>query len=263
MGYQRLLWSTFIPSWSDYVPGLYNREPFFLPLGKIVVCPFFNGPDGSMWDGSSDLRLGEIGGATLLGELLTVPLHLENQRLRWASRKVGSRTEQFLAYSLIDGNGAMQTPVNGRYQVSDTGNVSPYLRPLRSKGHQPRINQHDLLLLPVPLGWPPRLGQIPLQHPHEEWSFDDWFPAQPDACWVIRETANSRPLQEAFVLMPAREESVLPVFLIALFADTEPAQLVRELAALYEVEAESLLNSEEEMGRLRHLYEKVSTFQFG
>ena len=31
---------TFIPSWSDYVPGLDYHNPFFLPLGKIVLKPF-------------------------------------------------------------------------------------------------------------------------------------------------------------------------------------------------------------------------------
>ena len=79
---------------------------------------------------------------------------------------------------------------------------------------------------------------------------------------MIRETAESKHLQEAFVLMPAREESELPAFLIVLFAETDPAQIVRELASLYKVPAEPLLTSEKEMGHLRHLYGKVSTYQF-
>jgi len=254
---------TLIPSWSQYAAALDSHRSFFLPLGKIVLEPFFNGADNLLLDGSRYLRLGEVGGATLLGELLTVPLHLENQRLRWASRKVGSTTEQFLAYSLIDGNGARRIPLNKTFQISDLGKVSPYLRPLNCDGHQPRINQHDLLLLPVPIGWPPSSGdRVRTQHPHEEWSFDDWFPAQQDACWVIRETAESMPLKEAFVLMPAREDSALPVFLIVLFAETEPAKLVRELASLYEVPAESLLTAKEKMARLRRLYEIVSTYRF-
>ena len=254
---------TRIPSWSNYAAALYSGRPFFIPSGKIVLQPYFNGRDDRLVDGSRYLRLGEDGGAILLGELVTVPVHLRNQRLRWTSRKVGSRTEQFLAYALIDGNGARRNDLIRGFQMSDLGEVSPYLRPLSYNAHQPRINQHDLLLLPVPIGWPPRSGdRVHSQDSYEEWSFDDWFPAQPDACWVIRETADSKPLQESFVLMPAREESELPVFLIVLFAETEPAQLVRELAALHEVEAESLLNSEEEMGRLRRLYEEVSTFQF-
>ncbi|MEJ7591979.1 MAG: hypothetical protein WKF77_10550 [Planctomycetaceae bacterium] len=254
---------TLIPSWSQYAAALDSHRSFFLPLGKIVLEPFFNGADNLLLDGSRYLRLGEVGGAKHLGELLTVPLHLENQRLGWASRKVGSSTEQFLAYAVIDGNGARRIRLNQTFQMSDLGEVSPYLRPLICEGHQPRINQHDLLLLPVPIGWPPSSRhRVRTQHPHEEWSFDDWFPAQQDACWVIRETAESSPLKEAFVLMPAREESELPAFLIVLFAETEPAHLVRELASLYKVSAESLLTSEEKMGHLRHLYERVSTFRF-
>jgi len=254
---------TLIPSWSDYATALGPDRSFFLPLGKIVLKPFYNGPDDRLLDGSRHLRLGEVGGATLLGELLTVPLHLENQRLRWTSRKVGSGTEQFLAYALIDGNGARRVRFNQTFQTSDLGKVSPYLRPLNCDAHQPRINQHALLLLPVPIGWPPSSwDRVRSEHPHEEWSFDDWFPAQQDACWVIRETAESMPLKEAFVLMPAREESELPAFLIVLFAETEPAQFVRELASLYKVPAEPVVSSEESMARLRHLYEKVSTFRF-
>jgi hypothetical protein len=68
---------------------------------------------------------------------------------------------------------------------------------------------------------------------------DDWFPAQKEACWVIREAEDSRPLQESFLLMSAAEKSDRPVFLIALFAETEPKQLVQELAALYQVSAAS------------------------
>lgn len=254
---------TLIPSWSDYATALDSHRSFFPRLGKIVLMPFFNGADNRLLDGSLRLRLGEIGGARLLGELLTVPLHLKNQRLHWASREVGSRTETFLAYTVIDGNGARRVRSNQTFQESDSGELSPYLRPLNCERHQPRIKQHDLLLLPVPIAWPPSSAdRMRTQHPHEAWSFDDWFPAQPDACWVIRETADSTPLKESFVLMPAREESELPVFLIVLFAETEPARLVRELSSLYEVPAEPVLTSEELMGRLRRLYEEVSAFQF-
>ena len=89
---------------------------------------------------------------------------------------------------------------------------------------------------------------------------DDWFPAQKDACWDIREAEDSKPLQESFLLMPASEKSDRPVFFIALFAETEPKQLVRELAALYKVSPDTALNSPATMQRLNALYEKVRDF---
>ena len=91
---------------------------------------------------------------------------------------------------------------------------------------------------------------------------DDWFPAQKNACWVIRETADSKPLQESFALMPASEKSDLAVFVIALFAEAEPRRLVQELAALYQVSSEATLNSPETMQRLETLYENVCDFHF-
>ena len=60
--------------------------------------------------------------------------------------------------------------------------------------------------------------------------------------------------------MPASEESDRPVFFIALFAETEPKQLIKELAALYKVSADTALNSPETMERLNSLYEKVRDF---
>ena len=89
---------------------------------------------------------------------------------------------------------------------------------------------------------------------------DDWFPAQKDACWVIREAEDSKPLQESFLLMPASEPSERPVFFIALFAESEPKQLVKELAALYKVPEDAALNSSETMERLNALYDKVRDF---
>lgn len=89
---------------------------------------------------------------------------------------------------------------------------------------------------------------------------DDWFPAQKEACWVIREAEGSKPLQESFLLVPATEKSDRPVFFIALFAETEPKQLAQELAALYKVSADSALGSAETMERLNSLYEKVRNF---
>ena len=169
-----------------------------------------------------------------------------------------SATRQFLAYSLLDGNGAKRAK---RFPDSPTGPLSPYVRPLNCERHQPRIKQHDLLLLPTPLGWAPNLSEkASTQNPHEEWCLDDWFPAQEDACWVVRETEESRPLQESFSLMAARDKSDRPVFSVALFAETEPKQLVRELAVLYKVSSDSALNSPETMERLNALYEKVRDF---
>ena len=80
---------------------------------------------------------------------------------------------------------------------------------------------------------------------------------------MIREAEDSKPLQESFLLMPASEPSERPVFFIALFAETEPAQLVTELATLYKVSPDAPLNSAETMSRLQLLYEKVRDFPLG
>jgi len=166
-------------------------------------------------------------------------------------------SREFLAYSLIDGNGAKRATT---FQDFGSGRLSPYLRPLRCESHQPQIMQHDLLLLPTPIAWPPRSWELKNINAHEEWCLDDWFPAQQDACWVIRETVESKPLQESFVLMPASEKSDRPVFFISLFAETQPAQLVKELAELYNVADAHALNSPETMERLTSLYEQVRDF---
>lgn len=250
---------TSIPSWSDYVPEFDFNVSFFLPLQKIVVQPFYHERDHPVTDGSDDLRLGEEGGAVRLGELLTVPVYIQNTRLRWLTCTNGTDSRKFLAYALVDGNGAKRAK---KHQDFGAGPVSPYVRPLICERHQPRIKQHDLLLLPTPMAWPPNLGEVDDNNAHEEWCFDDWFPAQKDSCWVIRETADSKPLQESFVLMPASEKSDLPVFFVALFAETQPTQLVKELAALYGVSPDSVLDSPETMERLNSLYENMCDFPF-
>jgi hypothetical protein len=247
-----------IPSAGDYVREFSSNMSFFLPLQKVVFDPFFEGTSSTFSHCSDDLHLGEEGGAKLLGELTTVPAYLTNTRLLWVSCGNGNSSRQYLAYVLVDGNGAKRAK---RFQNLGMGNVSPYVRPLTCELHQPRIKQHDLLLLPNPLGWVPRRAkEINNQESSEVWCLDDWFPAQKDACWVIRETAESKPLQESFLLMPANEKSDLPVFFVALFAETEPAQLVKELAALYSAPADKALNSPETMERLNLLYKKVRDF---
>ncbi len=247
---------TNIPSWDLYVPE--HDRSYFLELGKIVVEPCYNGPGRTLLDLTAELHLGEEEGAKSLGELVTVPACLKNRRLRWVWCQNGSATRQFLAYSLLDGNGAKRAR---RFQDSPDGPLSPYVRPLNCERHQPRIKQHDLLLQPTPLGWAPNLwDKASTQNPHEEWCLDDWFPAQEDACWVVRETEESKPLQESFSLMAARDKSDRPVFLVALFAETKPEPLLKELAALYKVSADSALGSPETMQRLHEFYEKVRDF---
>ncbi len=205
------------PSWSSHLPGV---SSYSLRLKKVVLQPLFYGPGRSVIDCSDVLYLGEEGGATLQGELITVPSYIKNTRLRWVSSRNGSTSREFLAYALIDGNGARREKWS---QDLGAGPISQYIRPLKCKAHQPMVHQHDLLLLPTPIGWAPNLQlDIKGQNSYEEWCLDDWFPAQADACWVIRETADSKPLQESFVLMPASEASDLPVFFICMFAETEP-----------------------------------------
>ncbi|MDB5344620.1 MAG: hypothetical protein JWP89_2997 [Schlesneria sp.] len=249
-----------IPSWDAYVPE--HDTTFFLKLGKVVDTPSYDYvKGGTLNDRSADLHLGNKDGAKLLGEFVTVPAHPENTRLRWVSIQKEATVLQFLAYSLLDGNGARR---DRNADLLTNSRLSPYVRPLICERHQPRINQHDELLLPTPLGWPPTSKEWSESHiqndPHEEWCLDDWFPAQKDACWVIREAEDSKPLQESFLLMPASEKSDRPVFFIALFAETEPKQLLKELAALYNVSADKALNSPETMARLNSLYEKVRDF---
>lgn len=247
---------TGIPSWDLYY--MEHESNFFLRLGKMMVTPSYDGPNSSLMEHSSDLRLGEPLGASFHGELLTVPACVGNHRLRWANVKNGSSNRRFLAYSLLDGNGAKRQRFG--FQESALGPISPYVRPLVCKRYQPKILQHDELLLPTPLRWAPKYIDSNDENAHEEWCLDDWFPAQKDACWVIREAKDSKPLQESFLLMPANEESDRPVFFIALFAETEPKQLIKELAALYKVSPDAALNSPETMQRLSSLYEKVRDF---
>jgi hypothetical protein len=244
-------------SWDLYVKGP-GDDTFFLKLGKLVLEPHYDSPHPAPVDQSAVLRLGEKSGAKLLGEFVTIPACLKNARLRWTTITDDSGTRQFLAYALLDGNGVKR---DSHFQKTGDGVLSPYVRPLLCEGHQPKVKQHDELLLPTPLGWPPTYAEWKGdEDAHEEWCLDDWFPAQPDACWVIREAEDSKPLQESFLLMPAAEPSDRPVFFIALFAETEPMRLVKELAALYQVSPDAALNSPETMERLNALYEKVRDF---
>lgn len=252
---------TVIPSWNLYVSD--QDSTFFLALGKVVLTPDYElTVEGAFADRADALGLGKKGGAQLLGEMITVPPYLKNRRLRWASIRNGSSTRRFLAYSLLDGNGARRMKISEGMLTA--GGMTPYVRPLQCNQHQPRINRHDELLLPLPIGWPPTRRDQAAAHvddtAHEEWCLDDWFPAQKDACWVIREAEDSQPLQESFLLMPASEKSDRPVFFIALFAETEPKQLIQELTALYKVSPDKALNSPETMARLQSLYEKIRDF---
>ena len=251
---------TGIPSWDAYVPDA--DTTFFLNLGKVVLTPDYDPyKGGDPKDRSASLLLGEKDGAKLLGEFVTVPACFENTRLRWVSIQQGTEVRRFLAYFLVDGNGAKRAKGS---QNSRSGQISPYVRPLSCLRHQPKIIQHDELLLPTPMAWPPthkaRMASQVDYDAHEEWCLDDWFPAQKDACWVIREAEDSKPLQESFLLMPASQPSERPVFFTALFAETEPKQLIQELAALYQVSPDKALNSPETMQRLQALYEKVRDF---
>ncbi len=247
-----------LPHESAISPGLFVYSDVVLRLGKLVASPSY-GIELELEDVSADLALGKPGGAKLRAEFLTTPVFLKNSRLRWVSIRTGKEVRQFLAYALVDGNGACR-PESDQFV---TNGISSFVRPLKCSGHQPKVQRHDELLLPTPKGWPGtyRLKEsVSELYPYEDWCLDDWFPAQKDACWVIREAEDSKPLQESFLLMPASEKSDRPVFFIALFAETEPKQLVKELAALYKVSPDKALNSPETMARLQALYEKVRDF---
>lgn len=250
---------TFIPSWDLYIAE--QDRTFFLKLKKLVLTPRFDDPDGLVTDDSRELRLGEVSGARLLSEITTIPVTDANERLFWTAIHHDSEIRRFLAYSLVDGNGVKRT--NG-FQTTGDGPISPYVRPLSCRLHQPRTKQHDELLLPVPVQWPDpsreNQSSRSLYEAHETWCLDDWFPAQPDACWVIREAEDSQPLKESFQLMPASERSDRPVFTIAVFAESEPKQLTTELAQLYQVPAVEGLNSAATQQRLQRLYERVRNF---
>lgn len=245
----------------------YNEDygtRFFLELGKLIDRPSYDyeSPREALLDDRfAVLRLGEKEGAKLLGELITIPAYLKNPRLRWVSIQNGSDVRRFVAYSLLDGNGARRWHPSEIYKRPASEKISPYVRPLRCERHQPKIQQHDELLLPTPLAWAPTIREsIREQKTNEEWCLDDWFPAQKDACWVIREAGDSKPLQESFLMMSASEPSDRPVFFIALFAETEPKQLVQELATLHKVSPAAALESSETMERLNALYEKLRDF---
>lgn len=238
----------------------FHEDSFSLELGKLVDSPLYIHYRPT--DRTANLHLGEVDGAVLKGEFVTVPAFLKNTRLRWTSIKNGSSVRRFLAYALVDGNGVRRIPAPIHLQNTALGPVSVLMRPLICERHQPKINQHDELLLPTPLGWAPIVNEssFDIATAHEEWCLDDWFPAQKDACWVIREAEDSKPLQESFLLMPALEPSERPVFFVSVFAETEPKQLVRELAALHKVSPDKVLNSPETMARLQSLYERVRDF---
>lgn len=250
-----------VPFEDDYDWDLgFVEAQYMLDLRKVVLSPDYHA-HGGLRDQAADLRLGENDGAKLLGEFITIPAHYQNSRLRWVTLRNDTGIRRCLAYALFDGNGAARPPKD---ESLKSQKISPHIRPLICERHQPKIKQHDELLLPTPLGWPPTekdRRQTKLDNiPHEEWCLDEWFPAQKDACWVIREAKDSKPLQESFLLMPANGPSDRPVFFIALFAETEPKQLVQELATLYKVSPDAALNSSETMERLNALYEKVRDF---
>ncbi len=250
---------TEIPVPIDYGPTQSANTPFFVVTGKLIRLPMFE-YGVTPYDVADPLLIGVKKGATHLGELRTVPAYIENIRLRWVRSETKTSTREFLAYALVDGSGAKRENFFLKYAG---GLVSPYMRPLICDRHQPRIKQHDLLLMPTPLAWPERVTDKEFLGSHEEWCLDDWFPAQEEACWVIREAEDSKPLQESFLLMPAEEASDRPVFFVAVFAETEPKRLVKELSALHLVSPDKILSSAEVMARLQELYEDVRTFDLG
>ena len=252
-----------LPYESGLSPGLFVYSNLLLKLGKLVVTPEFD-DDGNLQDMTSVLKIGSPEGATLHGEFITTPVCYTNSRLRWVWIQKGNTVRRFLGYSLVDGNGACRSHPNDL----TTDGISSFVRPLICSRHEPKIDQHDELLLPAPKWWrttrlrPAEIGGYEIRA-REDWCLDDWFPAQKDACWVIRESEDSKPLTESFLLAPASEKSDRPVFFIALFAETEPKQLVKELATLYKVSPDVALNSPEIMARLNSLYEKVRDFPLG
>jgi hypothetical protein len=208
----------------------------------------------SLRDFDVDLRMGEPDGARMIVETVCVPAFVQNERLRVTTvKKQDSIARTFLAYALLDGTGVLRSEPPG------------FWRPLVCPAYEPHKTVPWDLLLPTPKAWPSTIGDLhdmaaadpSVLFPNMEWCLDDWFPEQPDACWVVREAEDSKPLQESFLLMPAREKSDRPLFLISLFAETEPEQLVEELAAVHGVPAKPVLESPEAMSRLEELYARV------
>lgn len=249
-----------IPQADNFLPIRSSIGTFYRDWQKVVPKPKYDGTDGELQDDVRRLRISESGGAQLLGELRTAPAHFQNGRLWWVDCYDGSNTRRFLAYALVDGNGGLRT--QDLHQQTALGLVSPYMRPLTCPPHQPRVLQHDLLLMPSPIVWATTAAEcwafeLVNQGSYEMWCLDDWFPAQEDAVWVIRETPDSKPLLESFELLPARTKSDNPVFLIAVFAETPPSQLIREFAALQGVSASHVLDSVEKMRELESHYRAV------
>lgn len=249
---------TSIPYPLDYAPIQSADEPlFFIATKKLVCRPLWMAGSTSYetrYDGAQPLKIGEKGGATRLAELRSAPVLPGNGRLRWVQTDTTTEHRRFLAYAMIDGNGAKRSKT---YRKHAGGFVSPYLRPLICSQHQPRVLHHDLLLVPTPMSWPARARDSRLTDPHEEWCLDDWFPTQKEACWVFREAEDSKPLQESFLLMPADQPSNRPIFSVAVFAETEPSRLVRELAALHGVSSDPVLSSKTKMAQLQTLYQQL------
>ncbi|HEY4263371.1 MAG TPA: hypothetical protein VGM98_24625, partial [Schlesneria sp.] len=243
-----------MPHGSGLSPGIFVDGDLLLRAGKMVTSPRYD-RNGMLADEAASLKLGVSGGATLQGEFISTAPFAKNSRLRWVMIREANSVRKFLAYALVDGNGAL------RPEAPETSN---FVRSMTCTQHQVKVGNHSAMLLPTPLIWAANDEEMSRYDtdtsPCEDWCLDDWFPAQKDACWVIREAEDSKPLQESFLLMPASEKSDRPVFFIALFAETEPKQLVKELAALYNVSPDTALNSPETMTRLNWLYEKVRDF---
>jgi hypothetical protein len=222
--------------------GIFAYGDLFLEIGKVVESPYFD-VDGQPEDKLSSLKFNETGGAKWLGDFLTMPAYRENPRLWWTSIRVEDNGSTSLAYALVDGNGARrEEPAEG---------VSPWVRPLTCKQHQPKTGQHDNLLLPVPLKW--GNGH---SGPHESWVMDEWFSRQPQGCWTIREGRDSQPLTESFLLEPASRENKQPLHAVVIFADTPVKRLIEELSQVSELRADSGV-MDEVLKRLEQSYSRL------
>lgn len=245
-----------IPSFVEYVTAFSFNSQFFLPQGKIVCAPVLRTATRPHTDGTESLSIGQPQGAETLAEIMTVPAHAENRRLRWVRvTRPGEDERRFLAHVLCDGNGARRA--RWLRDLPDDA-TSLYVRPLTCEQYSPRIQKHSLLLLPTPLDWPKgRDGSTDQWDPHEEWCFDDWFARQDHSCWVLREAPDSKPLRETFVLMPAIQSSELPIFSIYVFVETAPEKLVKELSVLFRTDAKAVLAKPGKLRALRRLHDQL------
>jgi len=203
--------------------------PDYLKYGKIVLGA--QASDDLEGGALSPLRINKFGGATLLGWLRAILIAADNPVLRAAQLEVpGKPTTEWIAYVIADANGVLRgkhDPANGE---------SAFAKPLQSTLHDPRVEHHSLLRLPMPLslGQSKPNGGFGKGGPHEEIALDEWFSAADPPIFALTLNPFSNPFRESFILRQIKAGFPIhePIWLLIVFSNIEPKQLLEALKTL-------------------------------